>query len=56
MPGYMTWDANRLEDSGAMEFVHLEWQYKYGVRGSPDEDDHRELYCSGYNAHIGSAG
>lgn len=38
------WDAKRLEDSGAMEVVELEWQCRYGVRGSPGEDDPRDFY------------
>ncbi|KAG6362739.1 hypothetical protein INS49_007832 [Diaporthe citri] len=46
--GYVMWDAKRLEASGAMEFVELEWQCKYGVRGAPEEDDPREFYCLEY--------
>lgn len=45
------WDAKRLEASGAMEFVEREWQCKYGVRGSPEEDDPREFYCSIHEAN-----
>lgn len=48
------WDAKRLEASGAMESVELEWQCKYGVRGSPEEDDPREFHCNEYQENAGN--
>lgn len=40
------WNAKRLRDSGAIEYIDLEWQCKYGVRGSPEEDDPRDVLRS----------
>jgi hypothetical protein len=50
--GYVMWDAERLKDSGAMEYIELEWQCKYGIRGSPEEDDPREYYIAAYQQQI----
>lgn len=52
--GYVMWDGKRLEASGAMEFVELEWQCMYGASGSPEEDDPREYYCSIYEENTGN--
>lgn len=50
--GYIMWDAKRLEDSGAMEYIELEWQCMYGVRGSPEEDDPREYFIEAYRDYV----
>lgn len=35
-----------------MEYIELEWQCKYGIRGSAEEDDPREYYISAYQQQI----
>lgn len=49
--GYVMWDAKRLRESGAMEYIELEWQCKYGIRGSPEDDDPRDYYITAYRNH-----
>lgn len=50
--GYVMWDAERLKDSGAMEYIELEWQCEYGVRCSPEDDDPRQYYISLYQLQL----
>ncbi|KAI3394003.1 hypothetical protein diail_3319 [Diaporthe ilicicola] len=52
--GYVMWDAPRLKESGAMEYVELEWQCKYVIRGSPEEDDPRDYYITAYQQQLGN--
>lgn len=44
--GYVMWDAKRLEDSGAKEYIQLEWECEYGVRGPSADGDPRDNYWS----------
>lgn len=46
--GYVFWTAERLEKTGAMEYLDLEWEHLYGPRGSPAEGDPREVYRDEY--------
>ncbi|KAG8157135.1 hypothetical protein KVR01_013125 [Diaporthe batatas] len=54
--GYVMWDATRLKESGAMEYIELEWQCKYGVRGSLEEKDPRDYYITAYQQRLGNNG
>lgn len=51
--GYVMWDAKRLENTGALEHIELEWECKYGVRGSPEEDDPRDGYRDEMAEYLG---
>ncbi|POS70690.1 hypothetical protein DHEL01_v210913 [Diaporthe helianthi] len=52
--GYVMWDAKRLKESGAMEYIELEWQCKYGIRGSSEDDDPRDYYIAAYQQELGN--
>lgn len=46
--GYVMWDASRLENSGAMEYIELEYRGLYGRRGTSEEEDPREFFIEEY--------